>query len=353
MANKYRGAGVIRWMARDGKSPYVGENGNWWEWNDQIGDYVDTGMKATGTNFVPMGFWKSNLVYSKTTLGVPMVKVLLGAGPTYTVYTLQVESSKTGVENSPHENFGDGEDWKLVESAEMVFYERAYVERLQAEIIDTISLNADSIVSKHLRTSEFGARTEIDEFGIRVFNDLDNMNIRFGLKEGYAVMEYYDNDGTFLYDLGPNGISEINVTEEKWFEEEYVYLGISYYEILTTRAKMQMYQRAWNQVTTTYYRFRSKVVAGVVQYPDQDGKLFTTQNRLGTTVQGVFMKSEGTANLLLQTGNTGARIYPYFINIHNEIVIDVNPLYYKALFTMNQGLKSDEIRAYWNNYDLP
>ena len=55
------------------------------------------------------------------------------------------------------------------------------------------------------------ARTEINDAGVQIFNALNIMNIRFGLKNGYAVMEYYDNDGQLLYDLGPNGISEIEV----------------------------------------------------------------------------------------------------------------------------------------------
>ena len=32
----------------DGKSPYVGENGHWFEWQD--GEYVDTGKVAEGRN---------------------------------------------------------------------------------------------------------------------------------------------------------------------------------------------------------------------------------------------------------------------------------------------------------------
>lgn len=28
---------------KDAHSPYAGENGNWWEWNDDAGAYVDSG----------------------------------------------------------------------------------------------------------------------------------------------------------------------------------------------------------------------------------------------------------------------------------------------------------------------
>lgn len=48
---------------------------------------------------------------------------------------------------------------------------------------------------------------------LEVFNNLGTCNIRFGLRNGYAVLSYYDNDGNLLYDLGPNGIQASNVQE--------------------------------------------------------------------------------------------------------------------------------------------
>lgn len=48
-----RGAGVIRWGASDGHSPYIGENGNWWQWNETVGDFVDTGVRAKGVDGMP------------------------------------------------------------------------------------------------------------------------------------------------------------------------------------------------------------------------------------------------------------------------------------------------------------
>lgn len=48
-----RGAKTVRWMPSDGHSPYVGENGNWWQWNDKLQRYVDTGMSAKGVQGMP------------------------------------------------------------------------------------------------------------------------------------------------------------------------------------------------------------------------------------------------------------------------------------------------------------
>lgn len=48
-----RGAKTVRWMPSDGHSPYVGENGNWWQWNDKLQRYVDTGVSAKGVQGMP------------------------------------------------------------------------------------------------------------------------------------------------------------------------------------------------------------------------------------------------------------------------------------------------------------
>lgn len=40
-------------MPSDGHSPYVGENGNWWQWNDKLQRYVDTGVSAKGVQGMP------------------------------------------------------------------------------------------------------------------------------------------------------------------------------------------------------------------------------------------------------------------------------------------------------------
>ena len=37
----------------DGHSPYIGENGNWYQWSHTEEDYVDTGIKADGATFTP------------------------------------------------------------------------------------------------------------------------------------------------------------------------------------------------------------------------------------------------------------------------------------------------------------
>lgn len=37
-------------LAKDGKSPYIGENGNWWVWDNIQKKYIDSGLKAEGVD---------------------------------------------------------------------------------------------------------------------------------------------------------------------------------------------------------------------------------------------------------------------------------------------------------------
>ena len=78
---------------------------------------------------------------------------------------------------------------------------------------DGTSKFTGEVISEH----EDGSKTILDNEGLRVLNQNGNMNIRFGLKNGFAVMEYYDNDGVLLYDLGPQGIVKIENRPSEWF----------------------------------------------------------------------------------------------------------------------------------------
>lgn len=72
-------------------------------------------------------------------------------------------------------------------------------------------LNADLIAAKVLESlGSNGARVAISDGMMEFFGSVNKTkpNIRFGLNsEGSAVLSYYDNNGNFLYDLGPSGIS--------------------------------------------------------------------------------------------------------------------------------------------------
>lgn len=92
-----------------------------------------------------------------------------------------------------------------------------------------ITLNAkttevsDDLVVKRLETKprEGEAKVRIEGSEMEVYGSHGQRNIKFGVdSNGYAVMQYFDNAGLMLYDLGPNGMNWIDVQGEQW-----VYVG--------------------------------------------------------------------------------------------------------------------------------
>ena len=83
-----------------------------------------------------------------------------------------------------------------------------------------------------------------------IFNNLNGTwrkNIEFGIKNGYAVMSYYDNNGNLLYDLGPSGLTSSSLKESK-FEE----IKIKKTGIIWASARLNQ-QGQWNTDTGTIY----------------------------------------------------------------------------------------------------
>lgn len=96
-------------------------------------------------------------------------------------------------------------------------------------------LNADLIAAKVLESlGSNGARVAISDGMMEFFGSVNKTkpNIRFGLNsEGNAVLSYYDNNGDFLYDLGPSGISTMDksngsFTEYKFYTSQNLF-GVS------------------------------------------------------------------------------------------------------------------------------
>ncbi|WP_297261770.1 hypothetical protein [uncultured Prevotella sp.] len=71
-------------------------------------------------------------------------------------------------------------------------------------------LNTSLVKAERLETKGEEAVVKIADGMISVYGRANVPNIRFGVNaEGYAVMEYYDNAGNLLYDLGPAGMGTI------------------------------------------------------------------------------------------------------------------------------------------------
>jgi hypothetical protein len=86
-----------------------------------------------------MGWWNSDVTYSKTDLGIPLVKKEDGTALGYSVYTLKAAASTPGTFILS--------EWDLVESADFIYMQQAYIERLQAELISAVTVELKEDIS--------------------------------------------------------------------------------------------------------------------------------------------------------------------------------------------------------------
>ena len=100
----------------------------------------------------------------------------------------------------------------------------------------TITLSADNtIVSDDLTVGRLitipnqgQAHVEVYNSEMNIYNMFGNLQIQFGLDgDGNAVLKFYDKNGNLLYNLGPNGLSWINLVEEEFMSQTFKFISNS------------------------------------------------------------------------------------------------------------------------------
>lgn len=86
------------------------------------------------------------------------------------------------------------------------------------------AINAALILAQMLTSQGYnGQMVRIADGLINIYGKAGTANIRFGLNSsGQAVLSYYDDNGNFLYDLGPAGIASLSKTDAKITSEQYI-----------------------------------------------------------------------------------------------------------------------------------
>ena len=85
-------------------------------------------------------------------------------------------------------------------------------------------INAALILAQMLTSQGHnGQMVRIADGLINIYGKAGTANIRFGLNSsGQAVLSYYDDNGNFLYDLGPAGIASLSKTDAKITSAQYI-----------------------------------------------------------------------------------------------------------------------------------
>ena len=85
-------------------------------------------------------------------------------------------------------------------------------------------INADKIMARQLDTTgSNGQRVSIEDGLMQIFGKNGACNIKFGVNDnGEAILSYYDKNGKWLYDLGPNKLDGSQITSSTVTINEYV-----------------------------------------------------------------------------------------------------------------------------------
>lgn len=113
---------------------------------------------AKSTNYIPMGFWEATTDYYLSDLGIPFVKRPDGSTLGYSVFALNVQQATKGS--------WIASEWRLIESAEFMYMQEAYIEHLQAELI-----TAQKIESLLIRTGNLEVLNGAKIAGMGIEND--------------------------------------------------------------------------------------------------------------------------------------------------------------------------------------
>ncbi len=131
-------------------------------------------------------------------------------------------------------------------------------------------INSKIVSAETLETTAVdGTKITIKDGLMKFFNPSGVCNIRFGINdEGYSVLSYYDNEGKWLYDLGPEGLDAKTTKSSSLDAGTYVmassFLGTSsFYQSKDYTVGSRTY--TLQQVLSAYYT----KLFGVNQYVDE------------------------------------------------------------------------------------
>ena len=208
--------------------------------------------------------------------------------------------------------------------------------------------------STKFRTARSGLRLEAENGLISVFGSLAK-NIEFGVNdEGLAVMRYYDNDGTLLYDLGPSGISSVRRDNDTWSLKRLVYLGVD---------ANAMFGTYWNTAKNPYYRngedrwqFLSGFIGNAYNDLENNRKIFKTKSKTDGSGKSNVIEDGWYCDTLPQNITQFNRLqYPTLDGVLPVDMSDLNPyvevglpIYVTAAFYIQDGRVFSRQNVYYN-----
>lgn len=246
----------------------------------------DRGLWTAGEEYVDNTYYQ-DYVYRQATAGaVPQ-------------YFLCAKSNTAASGNAPQTDVKT-EWWHPFVYNEAIAAKLVLTDTIKAQIMTAVKARIDELVVGRLTTMSNGATISIDGGEICVYgkNNAAHPNIVFGVNaDGQAVLSYYDDGGSWLYDLGPSGITQQRLVSSDggWKSTECNAWSVGMLEplpndlssftlaALNGRQKTTLYtwtdgQRTVGNVTYYIYPGETDTSAQHISHSSANGKLFTSQS---------------------------------------------------------------------------
>ena len=221
---------------------------------------------------------------------------------------------------------------------------------LLAKTITAGQIDVNSLVVRQLRTASTGPRIVTEGTMMSVYGNT-TANIRFGIdSNGCAVLSYYDNNGNFLYDLGPEKIREARSASMK---EIHLYKVGDYTSGTATFAQISDIE-AETISLATYYQYDCGNIGVTDAMRELNGTIYSKNGLMSPGIPTGKKIPDGW-----YTPHDVAGVYspedkpPYSVpsdgikktNINNQ-----KPVMERDAWKIYDGKITYQTQAYWNYY---
>ena len=215
------------------------------------------------------------------------------------------------------------------------------------------AVSEDGVVTaEKFKTARGGCRMEAEDGLIKIFGTTAK-NIEFGVnEEGLAVLRYYDNDGTLLYDLGPAGMSTVRRENDSWRTLRMAYLGENISDIFSFEnwdiVKWPFYNKGVN-----YYQFLSGYIGNAYNDSANNRKVFIAKSKLQQLIpDGWYVEVNADSHIGLDERMTYVSINgnaPQMTPGNPAVNTDAT-IYIQIVTRYSGGIAVESIRTYFNIY---
>jgi hypothetical protein len=125
-------------------------------------------------------------------------------------YTHTADSSNHPANGTANSGWSISKPWLVTEKKDFIAADVIWSDTFKSHMMDAVNGRIGDLEVRKLHTMMYGGPTiEISNGTMQVFGSSGKKNIEIGVDDyGQAVLKFYNNNGDYLYDLGPEKITQ-------------------------------------------------------------------------------------------------------------------------------------------------